>query len=292
MKKRTSLNPGFQFALAKSAPVLGADQERALARRWREQGDRCAAEQLTRANLRTVTALAAKYRHYAVPIAELVAEGNCGLVHALRKFDPERGVRFGTYARHWARAYMLGYVLRTWSITSGVSGAMRSQMFFKFRRERARLTSLLGEGESCERALAERLGVSRERVSAMSSRLDARDLSLDAPSHGEPAGRLLDELAAASDPEQTLSEARFRGSVGAAMKAALACLDARERYIVETRMLADADQELSLAQIGRRFGISRERARQLEVRAKSKLRGRVAAQGDPTLAEWMILPNR
>jgi DNA-directed RNA polymerase specialized sigma24 family protein len=95
-----------------------------------------------------------------------------------------------------------------------------------------------------------------------------------------------------SSPPGAIGETRFRGSVDAAMKAALGCLDARERYIVETRMLADADEELSFAQIGRRFGISRERARQLEVRAKSKLRGRVAAHGDPTVVEWMTTPSR
>src|ERR1041384_2121230 len=117
MRRTTSsrpapLDPCFQFALAKSVPALDAEQERVLARRWRQDGDRVAADKLTRANLRAVTSLATKYRHYGIPIAELVAEGNCGLVHALRKFDPERGVRFATYAAHWVRAYILAYLLR------------------------------------------------------------------------------------------------------------------------------------------------------------------------------------
>ncbi len=285
------LDPCFQFALAKSGPQFDADQERELARRWRERGDRAAADKLTRANLRAVTSLATKYRHYGIPIAELVAEGNCGLVHALGKFDPERGVRFATYAAHWVRAYILAYVLRSWSIASGVSGPMRSQVFFKFRRERARLTSLHGEGEACERALAERLGMSTERVRSMSNRLDAPDLSLDAPLYGDSPGTLLDQLVASSDPEQSLSQARFEGSVGAAVATALGCLDSRERYIVETRLLADAGSEASLAQIGRRFGISRERARQIECRAKRKLRARVTASGDAHVAEWMQSPQ-
>lgn len=282
-----SRDPLFQFALAKSNPQLDSEQEHLLARRWLEDGDRAAADKLTRANLRAVTSLATKYRHYGIPIAELVAEGNYGLVHALRKFDPGRGVRFATYATHWVRAYILAYVLRSWSIVGGVSGPMRSQLFFKFRRERARLTTLHGEGESCERALAERLGLSTERVKAMMNRLDAPDASLDAPLHGDSPGTLLDQLVASSDPEERLNEARFRESVGAAVATALGCLDARERYIVEARFLAEEADQASLAEIGRRFGISRERARQLEGRAKSKLRARVTASGDPTVVEWV-----
>lgn len=289
--RETPLDPCFQFALAKSGPLLDVEQERALARRWRQHGDRLAADQLTRANLRAVTSLATKYRHYGIPIAELIAEGNCGLVHALGKFDPERGVRFATYAAHWVRAYILAYVLRSWSIASGVSGPMRSQIFFKFRRERARLTALHGEGEACERALGERLGLSAERVKSMIGRLDAPDLSLDAPLYRDSPGTMLDQLVAASDPEQSLSEARFRGKVGEAMASALGCLDSRERYIVETRLLADAGEEASLAQIGRRFGISRERARQIEGRAKRKLRARVSESGDAHVVEWVASPG-
>lgn len=283
----TGVDPSFQFALAKAAPQLDADQERSLARRWREHGDRQAAEKLSRANLRTVTSLATKYRHYGIPIAELVAEGNCGLVHALGKFDPDRGVRFATYAAHWVRAYILGYVLRSWSIVSGVSGPMRSQLFFKFRRERARMTTLFGEGEACDRALAQRLNLSIDRVKLMTQRIDAADVSLDAPLHHDSPARLLEQLAATSNPERALEDQRFQGCIGKAVKEALRHLDARERYIVEHRLLADAGEEASLAQIGRRFGISRERARQLETRAKRKLRVRVTSSGGEALAEWV-----
>ena len=288
MAHEASAGQSFQFALARKAPMLEVEQERALSRRWREQRDRRAADLLTRAHLRTVTSLATKYRHYGVPLAELIAEGNCGLVHALDKFDPERGVRFATYATHWVRAYILANVLRSWSIVSSGSGLMRSQMFFKFRRERARLTSLLGDdGDACELALAERLGIPAERVRAMIRRLDASDVSLDTPLHPDSPATLLDELISASDPEQSLCDARRQGSVGIALQAALSKLDPRERYIVETRLLAEAGEEASLAQIGRRLGISRERARQLEGRAKRKLRAQVTASGDPAVAEWM-----
>jgi RNA polymerase sigma-32 factor len=282
----SALDPLFQFALAKTTPPLNAEDERVLARRWVTAGDRVAVDKLTRANLRTVTSLATKYRHYGIPMAELVAEGNFGLVHALRKFAPGRGVRLATYAAHWVRAYMLAYVLSSWSIVGGVSGPLRSQVFFKCRRERARLTALHGEGDSCERALAERLGLSVHRVKEMMNRLDASDVSLDAPLHGDSPLTLLDELASTSNPEQSLHEARFRGQLGTTLASALRCLDARERYIVEMRFLADESPETSLAEIGRRFGISRERARQLEGRAKRKLRARVRASGHALVVEW------
>lgn len=283
---KVASDPCFQFALAKAAPQLDAEQERSLAQRWRHHGDRRAADELSRANLRAVTSLATKYRHYGIPISELVAEGNCGLVHALGKFDPDRGVRFATYAAHWVRAYILGYVLRSWSIVSSGSGPIRSQLFFKFRRERARMTTLYGEGEACERALAERLNLSVERVKLLCHRLDAADVSLDTPVHHD-SPRLVEQLAGVSDPEQSVDDVRFRGCIGRAVREALRQLDPRERYIVEQRLLADAGEEASLAQIGRRFGISRERARQLETRAKNKLRVHVKGTGGPALAEWI-----
>lgn len=284
------LAPNYQLALAMSAPQLSTEQELALARSFREHQDRDAAESLTRANLRAVTALAVKYRHYGVPIADLVAEGNCGLVHALGKFDPERGVRFASYAVHWVRAYILAHVLRSASIVSGASGPLRSQLYFRIKRERARLTNLLGDGEACERAIAERLQLSPKRVKSLLQRLDASDVSLDAPRRGDSTTSLLDELAETANPEQMLWESSRRGSVDAAMREALRCLDARERYIVEHRLLADSDQELSLAQLGRRFDISRERVRQIETRAKRKLQERVTARADPALIDWLSPP--
>lgn len=284
---KVASDPCFQFALAKAAPQLDAEQERSLAQRWRRDGDRRAADQLSRANLRAVTSLATKYRHYGIPISELVAEGNCGLVHALGKFDPDRGVRFATYAAHWVRAYILGYVLRSWSIVSSGSGPMRSQLFFKFRRERARMTTLFGEGEACERALAERLNLSLERVKLLCHRLDAADVSLDIPAYQGSPQSLVDQLAGVSDPEQSVDDVRFQGCLGRAVREALRQLDPRERYIVEQRLLADAGEEASLAQIGRRFGISRERARQLESRAKHKLRVHVKGTGGAVLEEWI-----
>jgi RNA polymerase sigma-32 factor len=234
-----------------------------------------------------VTTLAAKYRHYGLPLCELVAEGNSGLVRALEKFDPSRGVRYATYAAYWVRASMLGYVLRSRSIVCAKGGVMRSRLFFKFRRERARLSATLGEGEAMQRALAERLGVSLARVRCMAAQVDTQDVSLDA-TPPDSSTRWADQLSSSSDPESQLLAARFEGGVTAAVALALRALDARERYIVESRLMAESESALSLAQIGRRLGISGERARQLELVAIRKLRGALSASNDPVVAEWVL----
>jgi RNA polymerase sigma-32 factor len=292
MRATDTINgPRYQYALAKSAPIISAERERTLARRWRLQGDRRAADELVRTHLRTVTTLATKYRHYGVPISELVAEGNCGLVHALGRFDPERGVRFATYATHWVRAYILGYVLRTWSIVGGSSGGMRSQLFFKFRRERARLTATLGDldSEEVQEILARRLGVSLDRIRLMMRRVDAQDISLDTASSNDSPTPMVDQLLhAGCDPEQELLATRFQGRVSEVVKVALRVLDPRERYIVGARVMAPDEEALSLADMSRVLGISRERVRQLEVRAFRKLKAAVSGSRDPVVTEWAL----
>ena len=268
--------PSFRWPVARGGPSLDQEQERSLARRVRQNGDREAAELLARAHLRTVVALASKYRYYGVPVPELIAEGNCGLVNALGKFDPERGVRFATYAAFWIKAQMLSYIIRSRSMVVG-HGSMRSQMFFKFRRERARATVLHGEGELAATELATRMGMSQERVAAMILRLDYEDVSLDAAASDDATSTWLDRLQTDENPEGQLADSRSKLEIGAAVERALRVLDPRERYVVETRLMADREEELSLAEIGRVLGVSRERARQLEERAKKKLRQAVAS---------------
>jgi len=219
-----------------------------------------------------VLSLGVKYRHYQVPIAELVAEGNCGLVYALTKFDPERGVRFATYAVHWVRAAMIGYIIRSRGIVNGATGPLRSRMFFKFRRERARASVIHGDAENVRREVAARLGISEVRVADMMNRIDSLDTSLDMSAGPEPVSAWLDELQGCDSPEQALHDARFKQEARVALERALAELDSRERYVIQNRLMADEDAALSLADIGRRLGVSRERARQLETRAKRKLR--------------------
>jgi RNA polymerase sigma-32 factor len=254
----------------------------ALFQRLREQGDPRAAEALTRSHLRHVVMIAQKYGRYGLRPAELIAEGNFGLVHALGKFDVSRGYRFMTYARHWIRAYVVDYVLRTWSLVRTGSGALRSKLFFKLRRERMRIVNVLGEGEAADRALAERMNVSQEELAAMLSRLESRDLSLDVPlADGTPS--LAERLPAPDDQERSFAEGETRAMLEGAVRSAIGKLDDRERFIVEHRLMADVEEALSLAEMGRRLGVSRERARQLEERAKKKLRGQIGARYEATL---------
>jgi len=254
---------------------LTREQEQVLVRRHRE-GDDAAKEQLIAAHLRYVVAIAVRYRRYGVPLEELVSEGNFGLVHALGKFDENRGTRFVTYAAYWIRAYILNHVIRSWSMVGSGSGALRSKMFFKLRRERVRIANQVGEGPEADALLAESLGLPEATVMAMLRRLEARDVSLDAKPFDGSSTTLGDLLVAGgSDQETTFSSNELGGRVRDAVHSAVADLDERERYIAEKRLMADSEDELSLAEIGRRLGVSRERARQLEARAKKKLKARI-----------------
>jgi RNA polymerase sigma-32 factor len=258
-------------------PDLDRETENALARRWRDQQDPAAADQLVRAHLKHVVAIALKYRRYGLPIGELIAEGNFGLAHALAKFDPDRGTRFVTYAAYWVRAYVLSHVIHSWSLVGAGSGALRSKVFFKLRRERVRVMNLTGDAERVPELLATRLGLSTRDVSSMLRRLETRDVSLDAKLFSDSAATLLDTLESQEhDQEQVLGATELRDRQVYAVRSALSALDGRERFIVESRLMADAEDALSLAEIGRRLGVSRERARQLEERAKRKLRSRIS----------------
>lgn len=257
-------------------PKLDRAEETLLCSKWRNSGDEKAKEQLVRAHLRYAVAIALKYRRYGLPLAELVAEGNFGIVHALTKFDPDRGNRFVTYAAYWIRAYILNYVIRSWSLVGVGSGALRSKMFFKLRRERVRITNLVGEGEQADDLLAERFNMSREQIQAMVRRLEARDLSLDAKVFDDAVTTVVETLAAPNeDQEATILSGQTTVNAREVVQAAIKTLDQRERYIVEHRLMADSEDELSLAEIGRRLGVSRERARQLESRARRKLKHRI-----------------
>jgi len=252
------------------------EEEADLWSRWRNGKDVRARDLLVRANLRYVAAIACKYRRYGIPLAELVAEGNFGVAHALTKFEPERGNRFVTYAAYWIRAMILDYIVRSWSLVGKGSGAFRSKMFFRLRRERVRVTNLMGEGEGAEEVLAMRFNISRERLIEMLTRLEARDVSLDAKVHDDSVASRLDTLVSpGATPEEVCARDQLKRRVIPIVHDALNSLDQRERYILERRTMADADEVHTLAEIGLRFGISRERARQLEERAKRKFRRRI-----------------
>jgi RNA polymerase sigma-32 factor len=277
------------MSMVQALPELNREDEYRLATAWHDRADESSRDALVRAHLRAVVAIALKYRRYGLPLSELIAEGNFGLVHALSKFEPERGNRFVTYAAYWVRAYVLNYIIRSWSMVGVGSGALRSKMFFKLRRERVRIANLVGEGEQAEEMLAQRLEVSRSTLTSMLGRLEARDVSLDARPFDDSRTSLVDTLASQeTDQEQHLASSEVNGYVRSAVQNAILDLDGRERYIVEHRLMADAEDELSLAEIGRRLGVSRERARQLEARAKRKLKHRIAEISRKSGGEWLL----
>lgn len=257
-------------------PQISREHEGELMKRWGETRDEAARSEIVQSHLRYVVAIALRYRRYGLPISELIAEGNFGIVHALEKFEPARGTRFVTYAAYWIRAYVLNHIIRSWSLVGVGSGALRSKMFFKLRRERVRITNLVGEGDHADELLAQTLALPKAKVVSMVRRLESRDVSLDAKVYDDSATTLGDTLVSGDISQEEALGATERGNyLQEAVKDALSALDTRERFIVEARLMADAEEELSLAEIGRRLGVSRERARQLEARAKRKLKSRI-----------------
>jgi RNA polymerase sigma-32 factor len=253
---------------------LSREEEYELACRVRDSADdEEAARRLVEANLRYVVAIALSYRRYGVRLADLISEGNVGLMIALKKFDPTRGTRFVTYAAHWIRAYVLDHVIRAWSIVGVGAGPLRSKVFFRLRREKAKILASTSDSMEANERLAERFGTTSDKIALLANRLEARDVSLDAKVFDDGAATVLDTVPGSgpSQEEEYLSHERS-SSVHACVREAVEKLDPRERFIVEVRMMADRADELSLAEIGRRLGVSRERARQLEARAKQKLR--------------------
>jgi RNA polymerase sigma-32 factor len=257
-------------------PQLSREEEAELMLAWRERADEPARSRLVESHLRYVVAIALKYRRYGIPLSELIAEGNFGVVHALAKFEPSRGTRFVTYAAYWIRAYVLNHVIRSWSLVGVGSGALRSKMFFKLRRERVKITNLVGEGDQADELLAKAMDLPKAKVVSMVRRLESHDVSLDSKLYEDSGTTLADTLLAAdASQEDALGASEVDTRLRDAVRTAISALDKRELYIVEKRLMADAEEELSLAEIGRRLGVSRERARQLEARAKRKLKSRI-----------------
>lgn len=256
---------------ARSVPALDRDTELELARRA-IAGDADARDRLILASLRHVAAIAVGYRRYGIPLADLMSAGNIGLCIAITKFDPERGLRFVTYAGHWVRAQMVELVLRHRSLVGGGAGAFRSRNYFRLQRERSRIEARIADPLERRARLAEALGETETQIDEWLARLDARDVALDAPidaAHGP--GSLLDRLAAGDvDADEQLHARKRDVALDEAVRDALTRLDERERRIVEARGLGE--EPMSLADLAREFGVSRERARQLEERAHGKLR--------------------
>jgi len=269
-----SVDKGSQRLIdrAKRAPRLGAAEELACIRAWQSSRDRRAAGRVIAANLRHVVFTALKFKNYGIPVDDLISEGNVGLMKALDRFDTERNVRFATYAAYWVRAQIVMGVMDSWSLLSGPRGALDSRVFFRLRRERARLGSEppARDGTTLEQRLAAQFGVSEGRMHEMLGQLDSRGLSLDAPAPGQE--RFLEQLTHDAEQSQTLEQREQSVQLERILVRLRDELDPRETFILERRLMADPEEKLSLGEIGQHFGVSRERVRQIEVRAQKKLR--------------------
>jgi RNA polymerase sigma-32 factor len=253
-------------------PMLAAEEECALAKRWREHGDADAADKLVTSHLRLVAKIAMGYRGYGLPISEVISEGNVGLMRAAKRFEPQKGFRFATYAMWWIKAAVQEYILRSWSLVKMGTTANQKKLFLNLRKAKSKI-SALEEGDlrpDQVKLIAKRLGVTEQDVVDMNRRLGG-DVSLNAPirddgDSSEWQDWLVDE---ASDQESRLAESEQLENRKKALGEALAVLAKRERRIFEARRLAD--DPITLEDLAAEFGVSRERVRQIEVRAFQKV---------------------
>jgi RNA polymerase sigma-32 factor len=271
--------PGLGRELMKAAanaPFLEREEEKQLAISWRDTGDRHALHKLTASHMRLVIAIAARFRHYGLPISDLVQEGHVGLLEAAARFAPERDVRFSTYATWWIRASIQDYVLRNWSIVRGGTSSTQKALFFNLRRLRARLAREPGAQATSAAydTIAQTLGVSRADVEMMDSRLSGSDVSLNAQlvdDESSGSAQRMDFLVdGAPLPDEVVEETVDSDRRARWLKDALAILSERELRIVQERRLTE--NLVTLETLGDRLGISKERVRQIESRALSKLR--------------------
>jgi RNA polymerase sigma-32 factor len=263
-------------------PALARAEELELASRS-QAGDTAAGQKVITANLRHVVPIALRYRRYGVPVSELIAEGNLALLRALAGFEPQRGLRFATYANYWIRADVLALILRQRSMVGGGRGHLRPKFFFRLRREHARLSLLLGDPDSVQEELAVRWQLSPAELGEILDRLERPDTSTDAPVSGDSRLSVGECLPCqATNQEDLVARGRTQKDLKHAVQRAAAELDARERFILEHRLMADPEAEYSLVRIGELFGVSRERARQLESRVKEKLRTKLSAALGPS----------
>ena len=259
-------------------PMLEPQQEYMLAKRWREHGDRDAAQQLVTSHLRLVAKIAMGYRGYGLPIGEVVSEGNVGLMQAVKRFEPDKGFRLATYAMWWIRAAIQEYILRSWSLVKMGTTANQKKLFFNLRKAKSQI-SALEEGDlrpEQVKTIATKLGVTEQDVVDMNRRMSG-DASLNAPIRQEGEGGewqdwLVDD---SSSQESLLVESEESDNRLGALRQALDVLNERERRIFEARRLLD--EPVTLEELSTQFSISRERVRQIEVRAFEKVQNAVVA---------------
>jgi RNA polymerase sigma-32 factor len=260
-------------------PMLEPQDEYMLAKRWREHGDRDAAHKLVTSHLRLVAKIAMGYRGYGLPISEVISEGNVGLMQAVKRFEPEKGFRLATYAMWWIKAAIQEYILRSWSLVKMGTTANQKKLFFNLRKAKSKI-SALEEGDlrpDQVKLIAKRLGVTEQDVVDMNRRLGG-DVSLNSPiredgDSGEWQDWLVDEV---SDQETRLVESEEADNRRKVLGDALSVLNDRERRIFEARRLAD--DPITLEDLAAEFGVSRERVRQIEVRAFEKVQRAVKSR--------------
>jgi RNA polymerase sigma-32 factor len=252
-------------------PMLQPQEEYMLAKSWREHSDSAAAHRLVTSHLRLVAKIAMGYRGYGLPVGEVISEGNIGLMQAVKRFEPEKGFRLATYAMWWIRASIQEYILRSWSLVKMGTTANQKKLFFNLRKAKSQI-SAFEEGDlrpENVQAIATKLGVSHQEVIDMNRRLSG-DASLNAPLREEGEGEWQDWLVdQSSSQESLLVESEEANNRRAALSQALGVLNERERRIFEARRLSD--DPITLEDLSTEFGISRERVRQIEVRAFEKI---------------------
>ncbi len=253
-------------------PMLLPEEEYMLARRWQEHEDSEAAQRLVTSHLRLVAKIAMGYRGYGLPLAELISEGNVGMMQAVKRFDPERGFRLATYAMWWIRASIQEYILHSWSLVKMGTTAAQKKLFFNLRRLKGQLQAIEEGDLSPENVtkIATTLAVSETDVISMNRRLAGADHSLNAPLRIDGDGEWQDWLVDESDTQETtLAESEEMGKRRALLVDAMGTLNERERHILTERRLQD--DPTTLEDLSKVYGISRERVRQIEVRAFEKL---------------------
>ena len=267
-------------------PILEAQEEYELARDYAEKGNVKAAHTLVTSHLRLVAKIAMGYRGYGLPIGEVISEGNVGLMQAVKKFDAERGFRLATYAMWWIRASIQEYILRSWSLVKIGTTAAQKKLFFNLRRLKGEINAIDGGAMTPEQVseIADRLGVQENEVEMMDGRMSTGDQSLNAPmrgrgAEGEDGGEWQDWLEDSADSQEAvLAEEDELDARRQLLMAALVTLNEREAAILQARRLQDEPE--TLEQLSEKFGVSRERIRQIEARAFEKLRTAMTAQAE------------
>ncbi len=272
---------------AMTAELLDAETERELARRWRDEGDDEALHRLVTAYLRLAIAMAAKYRRYGASMSDLVQEANIGLLKAASKFDPDRGVRFSTYAVWWIKASIQDFVMRNWSMVRTGSTSSQKSLFFNLRRVRAQIEREGGDlgGHEIRREIAEELGVPLRDVEMMEGRLSGSDFSLNAQQSSGDEGREWVETLEDEAPraDEMVARQADTATVRGWLTEAFGALNERERVIIAARKLQDTPE--TLESLGRKFKLSKERIRQLEEQALRKMRTRLEARHGAAVSE-------